>query len=588
MNAPAWLRRVLGHPVLPPLTLVALGLFLFARVLLRLDSAWVGDTCKIDTQAMIQQLWLLRHHHYDVAELSRTVMPTFPTPTNLLAELGFLVDLGIFALLQALFGAVAGFNLAALAILVGLGLAIYHCARRFDLPPWAAAVAGGLMMTAHPVLREVVNGRYYLLLSVATTALCLAQWPQLLAGSRRAALLMGTWLALTTVIHGFSGVLVAIFLVPVTLIPLFQRRGRERTRLFGQVLLFAGATALAAAGPVLWQLANMPAGESGLGGFTSHAAYYMEVLGKPELEGRSLLRQLREQMVRTVPALLVLAMLPVRWGRRLKVVFIPILVGAVFVAWGPYQALAFHLPGTGPVRLVVPMPYLLLRECVPYLWRFLWLARDTVFANVAVALLFAGALAALWDYRVRAPALLRSLLALATLAAILSPVRTGQAPFRASSTLEAGPAETADALRLLERVSDNPEVEAVYPYPRSLQLHSYYARPIACSKWAQSFGCNGFNVEFLAAHFASFLDLARGTTAARVEEALCLLRRKGVSHLLYFGPPLLTDLNPPPGGSRLVVRTDLVPPVRALFDRLMERADEGGSVVLYRLPECPP
>ncbi len=343
-----WIARVVRSNRLPPAVLVGGVTLFFWHVLLRPTSAWVGDACEIDFQGTLQQLWLLRFHNYDIGEISRTIYMAYPTPVNLLSELGFLLDIGVLASMQALFGAILGYNIGALLLMVGLALAVYYCARRYGLPPWFAVVAGLLTVSAAPVAKELMAGRFYQILSLATATVCLAEWPRLTSGDRWAAIRTGIWLTVTVLAHAFTGQLIAVFLLVTAAATLLRTTKGQRKALLVQYLWAGGVLFVTAIGPVIIQLFYLPSGEESGGMFSGYEDYYLRVLNLQELVGLSPLHLVGLGHLRV--AVLALATVALFLRRRQPGVplFAGLFVSALFVVWGPYHHTVVTLGGSAP------------------------------------------------------------------------------------------------------------------------------------------------------------------------------------------------------------------------------------------------
>jgi len=572
---------------LPSASLIAAVTLFFWHVLLRPTSAWVGDACSIDFQGTLQQLWLLRFHHFDLSELSGTVYMTYPTPVNLLSELGFLLDIGLLAGTQALFGSVLGYNVGAWLILVGLALAIYHCARRFEISPWFAAIAGILAVSAGPVADEVSSGRFYQIFSLATAIACLAEWPQLKAGSRWAAIRTGGWLTVTVLAHAFTGQLIAVFLFCTALVTLARADKTQRVPLSLQYALAAGATLLLAVGPVLLQMANLPSGEEGIGMLSGYEAYYLRVFQSAELHGLSPLQLVRQGILRIVPLGLAGAALLVRNRRGTALLFAALFVGSLFVVWGPYHYAVMTPPGGGdPVAFDIPLPYLALRAILPYFWRLLWLKRVVLFANVAVGILAAMTLA--WAYHALPVRRIwaRLLVALAVAITFAQPLTEGYLPLTHSLVVE----ETdggAEAAALLERVRLSTDVKVVVSIARALHLQERFQKPVSAPKWTYYVSCDNRTLYNCGRFFDSFVEMRSHLPATeRIRLGLCHLERAGTTHLLFFPRRFIARATFGEDGADEALVEARQEEILGVLKGLANLIDEGGGIQLYELRRC--
>ena len=581
-----WVTRLKRSAWLPPATLVAAVTLFFWHVLLRPTTAWVGDACSIDFQGTLQQLWLLRFHHYDLGELSRTVYMTYPIPVNLFSELGFILDVGLLAGMQAILGTVLGYNVGAWAILVGLGLAIYRCARQFDLTPWFAAIAALIAVSAEPVAIEVAFGRHYQILSLATATLCLAEWPRLTSGDRWASMRTGLWLAVTVFAHAFTGLLVGFFLLGVAVVAVWRAAAGQRKPLLAQLLWAGGATFLLAIGPVILQMNHLPSGEEGIGMLSGYEEYYRRVFQRPELRGLSPLRLVRSGLVRLLPLGLAAVALLVKSRRPAALFFTSLLVLSVVVVWGPYQRAFLPIPGSPQMEIVVPLPYIALRAVLPYFWRLLWLERVVLFASVAVGILSGVTLA--WAYRAlrSTPLRARGAVVIALVLCLAQPVAHGALPLARSHVVEETE-EGAAAAALLERVRTSADVKVVFSIARALHLQERFERPVSAPKWTYYVSCDNRTLDNCGRFFDSFVEMPHSLAAKeRIRLGLCHLENAGTTHLLFFPRKLIRRA----GFRHDPVKEAAVEAeqnrVREVLQQLAPLVDEGGGIQLYKLRAC--
>jgi hypothetical protein len=582
-------KQLITSRILPPVLLVVFATLCFSRTIPHLSSSYVGDVCAIDFQGTLQQLWLLQFHHFDVQALSNTTFMTYPTPVNLFAELGFLLDIGLLALLQALLGFVAGYNVAVWLLFTGLGLATWHCGRRFGLSPWFAALSGVLLLSAQGVLVEVAFGRHYQVLSLATATLAFAEWPRVVAGRRFAAVWLGVLCVITLFAHAFTGMVAALVLGTVAFVALWRGDDPARGHLLVQLGIVAATALVAAVAPVLVQMHHLPTGEEGIAMFTGYTEYYRRILSMDELEGMSPLDLVKYGRLRLVP--LGLAVAALFAGRRIPVVsfFSAVLILALIIVWGPYQTLYLNnVPGLTPQAVRIPLPYLGLRAVVPYFWRLLWLSRVALFANLAVALLAAWCLAwvnhALRDRKPVATVIAGAVLALA----IAQPARDGKLLLPRTPSLALMSSEGRKAAEMLGRVRHDARVKVIYSFPRSLHLQRYHSRPLSSQKWTFEASCGDRSLENCARHFASFVEIAQGLSPQEeIRSGLCHLADTGTTHLLYVPRALLRTADFIVDGASEEAQRVEEAVLKATFSQMATEVDRGGEMALYRLERCP-
>lgn len=571
----------------PPVALIVATTLVFGRLALNLTHGFIGDLCAIDFQGTIQQLWLLSFHGLDLEALSSTTYLTYPTPVNLLAELGFLFDVGLIAAVQWVFGFVAGYNIGVWVIYCGLALATYLCARRFGLEPWAATFAGLVIATAQPVLIEVAFGRHYQVLSLATVALALAEWPLILAGRKSAAIRLGVWCTVTLLAHAFTGMVLGIVIVIAAGVALWRHCDGDCRGLVLRLLLAAGVALATALPPVLLQMNNLPSGEEGIGLFTGYSAYYLRVLQVSELQGMApwtlvLYGRLRLLML----GLAILGILAF-WRRPLGPLFLVVLLVAIAVVWGPYATINLANPGGTPEVYEVPLPYLFFRTLVPYFWRLLWINRVVLFANLAVAILAASALAFVATNTRKWPWLTPVLAVVVLAIGMVRPYESGKLPLPESPVVSKVPDKGHEAATMLRRMGADPRIDVVYSYPRALHLQRHYQKPLAVVKWAFETMCGDRSLEQTAKHFSSFVDLpASQSPAEEIGAGLCHVQAKGATHLLYVPRHLLRTTS-----FYVPSEDDLAESVQEqillkTFDALATPVDRGGGLVLYQLDPC--
>jgi hypothetical protein len=583
-----WIDRVARSNWLPPATLVLGVTLFFWHILQRPVSAWVGDACSIDFQGTVQQLWLLRFHNFDLGELSRTVYMTYPTPVNLLAELGFLLDIGLLASMQALFGAILGYNIGAWVILVGLALAVYHCARRYGLSPWFAAVAGLITVSASPIAEELTSGRFYQILSLATATLCLAEWPKLTSGDRFAALRLGCWLTATLFAHAFTGQLIGVFLLVAAAITLCRIDRSNRRMLVFQYLRTSAVLFLLATGPALFQLSHLPSGEKNIEMLSGFGDYYHSVLQSRELEGLSPFQLLRQGHLRFIVVLLAAGALFNRSMRSVVLLFVGLLAGALFVVWGPYYSTTLSTVGADPISLNIPLPYLILRAVVPYFWRMLWLKRVVLFGNLALGILAAMTLS--WAYYSWKDRMRRGqaslLVAIALFLSLLQPVATGFLPLHHTLAIPDGPGGL-EAAALLERVRTSPEVKVVISMSRALHLQQMFEKPVSSPKWAHVVSCHNQTLSNCGWFFESFVPMPSSLPATeQIRLGLCHLEQEGTTHLLFFPKEMNTRNHIDNGSEEEALMQAQQEEIRGVLRRTADLVDAGGGIELFRLRKC--
>ena len=585
---PSWATRLKRNKWLPLAAVIGGVTLMFWHVLLEPASAWVSDGCMVDFQVTVGRLWLLQFHHYDLEELSRTVYMYYPTPVNLLSELGFLLDIILLVCTQVLFGQTMGYNVGVWLILVGLALAIYRCARCFELPPWFAAVAALVTLTAQPIADEVANGRLYQILAVATATLCLAEWPRLTTGSRQAAVRCGIWLAVTILAHAFTGQLVGLFVLGVAVVALVRANKEERGRLVEQLLWTGGAGFLVAVGPVIMLASNLPVGEKSIGMLSGYKDYYLKVQGTEDLVGSSPVDLIRMGMLPILPLALAAAALLVKKHRTATVFFMALLVGALLVVWGPYQRVVFPSWSSSflPSQFNIPMPYLALRAVVPYFWRMLWLTRVALFANVAVGILAAVTLS--WAYQAlrNRPWQARGMVGLALLLTLVQPILDESLPLAHAHTLEAteGGAESA---ALMERIRNSPDVKALFLFEKALHLQRYFQRPVSMPKWMSGPGCDNRTLETCGHTFEAYVEMPPNLPEAeQIRIGLCYLKNNGTTHLLFAARKLQCragNYSAPKSAASIDAKEY---EVKAVLRQVANLVDEGGGTELYELKTC--
>ena len=581
-----WLMGWQQSAWLPLSTLIAAVTLCFWHILLQPTTAWVGDACSIDFQGTLQQLWLLRFHNYDFGELSQTVYLNYPIPVNLFAELGFLLDIALLACNQALFGSVLGYNLGAWMILVGLALAVYHCARRFRLSPWFAAAAALITVSAEPVSVEISSGRFYQLVSLALATLCLAEWPLLTSGRRGAAIRTGLWLTLTVLAHAFTGQLLAAFLLGAAVVTLARANQGERRDLVRQCLWAGATTLLLATGPIVFQMAHLPSGEGNQGMYLGYQEYYQRVLHVADLQGLSPLQLVSHGHLRIATLLLAAAALFIHRHRPAALLFAGLFIGALFVVWGPYQHISIPLLSGPELEFDVPLPYLAMRATLPYFWRLLWLKRVVLFANLAVGVLAAMTLSQLYVALRKRPVRAYLAVAIAALLCLLPPLLDGRLPLPRSvvvEELEDGPAAAA----ILARVQSSQEVKVVFSIARVLHLQERFEKPVSAPKWAKLVSCDNRTMENCGLLFGSFLEMPENLPAKeKLRRGLCHLQESGTTHLLFFPMRFIRH-----AGFRSDPATEIQVEgeqerIRSALRELARLEDEGGGIELYKLVRC--
>jgi hypothetical protein len=573
---------------MPPVILVFGVTLFFWHILQRPMSAWVGDACTIDFQGTVQQLWLLRFHNFDLAELSRSVYMTYPTPVNVLSELGFLLDIGVLASMQALFGAILGYNIGAWLILVGLALAVYYCARRYDLSPWFATVAGLITVSASPIAEELTSGRFYQILSLATATVCLAEWPRLTSGNRWAAIRCGFWLTVTVFAHAFTGQLIGFFLLITAVVTLFRTGNGSRRGLLIQYLWASGVLLLLALGPVIFQLTHLPSGEESIAMLSGYEEYYFSVFQVRELKGLSPLKLLGQGHLRVFVLVLAAGALFVRNRCTGVLLFAGLLVGAMFIVWGPYHHTSISTVGGQSTGLKVPLPYLLLRAVLPYFWRLLWLKRVVLFGNLALGILAAMTLSwaySAWGRRsnwVQA----RLLVPIALLLSFLQPVATGFLPLSHSLAVLDGP-RGIEAAALLERVRTSPDVKVVISMSRALHFQERFEKPVSSPKWTYVVSCDNRTLHSCGSFFESFVPMPPSISAVeQVRLGLCHLQQAGTTHLLFFPRKLITRNHFNRESEKEKVLGAQQKEIRFALRQIADSVDAGGGIELFRLRAC--
>lgn len=585
MDRPRLMR--LQHAAwLPVSALICATTLCFWHVLLQPTTAWVGDACSIDFQGTLQQLWLLRFHHYDLGELSHTVYLNYPTPVSLFSELGFVLDILLLASTQALFGSVLGYNLGAWVIFVGLALAIYHCARRFGLAPWFAALAALIAISAEPITLEIASGRLYQLVALATASACLAEWPLLASANRLAAIRMGVWLTLTILAHPFTGQLMALFLLVTSLVTLVRADGGARVILTRQFLWAGGATLLLATGPIVFQLAHMPSGEESQGMLSGYHEYYQRVLHLAELKGMAPWQLVGHGHLRIIVLALAAAGLFVRRYRPATFIFAGLFVGALLVVWGPYQHVIIPFLDGQELAFDIPLPYLALRATLPYLWRLLWLKRVLPFANLAMGMLAAMALSQLYLALRSRPFRAHLVVAVATALCLVQPLANRSLPLPRSlviEELEEGP----EAAALLARVKSSPEVGVVFSIARVLHLQERFEKPLSAPKWASFVSCDNRTLDDCGRLFESFVEMPDDLPAReKLRRGLCHLEQTGTTHLLFFPLRFIRHAGFRSDPAREATVAAEQDEIRGTLHELARLADEGGGVELYQLLPC--
>ena len=581
----SWATRLQRTNWLPPAIIIAAVTLLFWDVLLEPASAWVGDGCMVDFQTTVGRLWLLQFHHYDFEELSRTVYLTYPAPVNLVSELGFLLDISLLVSAQVLFGQVLGYNIGVWLILVCLALAVYRCARCFELTPWFAAIASIITLSAQPIAEEVANGRHYQLLAVATATLCVAEWPKLVAGHRFAAVRCGIWLAVTVLAHAFTGQLVGVFILGVAVATLVRSSEGARGGLVEQLLWMGGATVLLASGPAIMLASHLPVGEESIGMLSGYEAYYLKVHRSTELLGVSPVELMRTGMLRILPLALAATALLVKSRRATVVFFLALFVGALLVVWGPYQRIAIPIPGSETLEFSIPLPYLALRAVLPYFWRMLWLIRVVLFANVALGVLAAVTLSwAYWALRNRLWQA-RAVVGLAIFLSLAQSVAGGSTPLVHTHVLEATE-DSAETAALMARIRNSPEVKAVFLIEKALHLQMLFERPVSMPKWIFAPDCNGRTLRNCGLSFAGFVEMPESSTPAeRIRLGLCYLEERGVTHLLFAARKLQRPAGnySPESEAALDAEEDRV---KAVLRQVAKLVDQGGGSEFYELQQC--
>jgi hypothetical protein len=357
---------------------------------------WTG----IDARGTWHIYWMFHSHWPHLGDLFHTTLMNHPSGVAFLAPEGLYTDHFLMILCQSVFGLVMGYNAGVFVLLCALAGAVYLLALRFSGSPWASFAASTLILTGHSVRHSVEMGFNYQISALAFAALCLADLPAMMEGSRKAGLKVGLWLGLTTVSYLYYGYLLVVFAVPSALVYLMVIRSTE-TRWAVPVGWAALVSVLISAAPGLFVLSNIGSisgmqGDSVLANLfpaSDPAQYHAGILSVMPFTMDPITLVGEHQVRITVLWLSIIGLwrLPRAWQAFWGAFF---LVG-ILAIWGPYAGLDPQNPDRG-----IRLPYWLLYNHMPLLWRFRYLIRCLPFVDLCMVVLAARGL-------VLAPLLLR-------------------------------------------------------------------------------------------------------------------------------------------------------------------------------------
>jgi len=377
----------------------------------------VGNLSADDARGTWHIYWMFRHFWPDISALSFTTIFNFPDGAPFLAPIGgFYPDHLMMIALQSVFGPALGLNIGVWLILTLLGVATWVLARRLSGSSWAAVISVAFIMSGPAILVEVTDGRNHAVVSLAFAALFLSELPGLVEGRRRAGLLAGLWMGLTTISYWYGGYLLVLlggiaFLV-MRVTPGVQRKPWVRPA--GWAVLVATLIIAAPLGWLLSNISTIPGTPGGLGAslFPSHDVMVAPVKGAPPPGADFFpVHMFADRWLR----LLIVGM--AGWGiwsmqRGWKVFWTAFIVVGLVCSWGP-----IHVTGPGTH---VKLPFYVLHRLLPLLWRYLWYQRILVLVDLAVVCLAARGLMQMWNAR-RAPRTWRLASVLVVLAVLVDP-----------------------------------------------------------------------------------------------------------------------------------------------------------------------
>jgi len=343
-----------------------------------------GDVQSPDAAYALNNHWFVRSHGLLASSNSR--MLAFPVGQDRFVTSGFPLDAVAAWPLVSVLGWPAGLTVFLVLAFWAAGAAMAWLAGRWWRSAWAAVVAGVAYQTSGVLLLETSHGRFHNVLGAVFVPLALGLLARaLVRRSQRDALLAGLAAGMATLAYWFLGLYVALGLLVLVLLALYERSFPWRVYLaaamglllvVGIPVLYAAYTTAEAPGFDIekWDLILVGQAEQALVRWVANANGLFSSSAPAGL-----------LVLRPLLALLVVLGL---WRSRLRRWMAPAAwaVLGLALAMGPWVAL--------PGGLLLPGPLLGLMDS-PALSRMWWPYRALLLAAPAVALLAGGGAARL-------------------------------------------------------------------------------------------------------------------------------------------------------------------------------------------------
>jgi len=361
---------------------------LCAPILFHMTSVLAGDSTSPDWSGTWHALWTLRDHGFRLWELTSIDLFNYPSGFGFVGATGNFVDLFLLAGLQSVFGPVAGYNLGVFCILVFMSYAVNRCVFHETHSPALSALAAMVFLFSRPVFNEIENGVYSHLVAIGTAALALTEFGRLQRNERGAALGLGIWGALTAVVQWYFGLMLCLVLV-LPGVWAFVRPALKRKRLRRLVTKSFLVSLVVVAIPLWFQIQHVNDVSGVENGFVrdmfpgTDARFEMILLAS----GSKCITPYDLLVRGWVPGIIaVLAVLSLRRRQtRETALWWTILALAVVLSWGAHAG-GSSAPGA-QMEPGIHLPYWYLAQCIPYLWRMMWVDRLSLFILLAATVL---------------------------------------------------------------------------------------------------------------------------------------------------------------------------------------------------------